>query len=74
MMRKALLLAMLTLAIVSCGRRGPAPQEVEPQAFADTTPPFVIYPAFGDATRMNKASAIPATTRCTGLMCRAGRD
>ncbi|WP_424832594.1 GH25 family lysozyme [Ruegeria sp.] len=48
-MRKALMMAIVAVALVSCGRRGPAPQAVESLAFADNTPPAVIFPNFGDA-------------------------
>ncbi len=48
-MRNAVILAVLAIALVSCGRRGPQPQTVEPLAFADVTGPSIIFPKFGDA-------------------------
>ena len=45
-MRKALMMAIVAVALVSCGQRGPAPQAVESLAFADNTPPAVIFPEF----------------------------
>ncbi|WP_171208841.1 MULTISPECIES: GH25 family lysozyme [unclassified Ruegeria] len=48
-MRSVVTLAVLAFVALSCGRGGPPPQRLEPQAFADTTSPALIFPKFADA-------------------------
>ncbi len=48
-MRITMILAVLAVFLVSCGRRGPQPQVLDPHEVTSATAPAVIYPKFGDA-------------------------
>ena len=48
-MSKAIFCVVLALALMSCGRRAPAPQIVDQPVVAGLSGPSVLYPAFADA-------------------------